>query len=131
LIANPFPHDDVLVALSGPPGGVVSIVVANVKSASPELEQTLRASLGGWLGEPTAVGPADHAHIAGEDRSGLVFYTGAGFGRVGWFGCLVTRPGGTVAVAIGVSARSANPITAADISSNPAIAKALSTLDIS
>jgi hypothetical protein len=130
LIANPFPHEDVLLALSGPPGGVVSIVVANVKKASADLQDSLRASLSGWLGEPTAVGPADHAQIAGEDRTGLVFYTGAGFGRVGWFGCLVSKPGGTVAVAIGVSARSANPVTAAGIASNLAIAKALSTLDI-
>jgi len=130
LIPNLFPADGILVGMSGPPGGIVSIIVANVSDPSAELRETIRASLGSWLGEPTEIGPVDQAQIAGEVRSGLVFYTGAGFGRAGRFGTLVSRSGGTVLVAIGVSARSAAPVVASAIVSNPSIATALASLEI-
>jgi len=131
LIARPFPGGDVLVALSGPPGGVISLIVSNVKDASGELRDVIRESLASWLGGTFEFGPEERAQIAGADRPGLMFYTGAGFQRVGRFGCLVERPGGTVVVSIGVSARSDRPMTVADILENRAIATVLATLEVS
>jgi hypothetical protein len=116
----------VLVRLSGPPGGVVTVVVASVRAPGGDLA----AMLGTGLNTTIQVVAPDRASIAGDTREGLTFHSGAGMGRIGWFGCVMTRPGGSVVVAIGVSARSSNPITAADIASNPAIAAALATLEI-
>jgi hypothetical protein len=130
LIPTLFPAGEIIINLSGPPGGVVAVAVASVKDASAALRDMIPASLQGWWSAAIEIGAEDRARISGEDRTGLMFYTGAGFGRVGWFGCVVSRPAGAVLVAIGVSARSGKPITVADIVANPSIASALATLDI-
>jgi hypothetical protein len=133
MFARPFPFDDLLLLLNGPPGIPLVLGVWDCRkeiAAGHDLEAVIRAKLvPSW--EPSVeIGGETHVVVAGERRPALTFITGDGPERTGWFGVTVERPGGVVLVGAGVGAGNAASVSADEILTNRAIGAAVRTLEI-
>jgi hypothetical protein len=131
LVGRAFVMPGQYLALSGPPGGAIIVQVWDA-AAFAQVEDAVRARV--TSRELEIIG-RDHAPVAGRNdgsdvRDGLVFTTGQGFGRIGWFAVLVERAEGNVLVVAGVSARGDAPVSGPSVTRHPSIARVLSTLSI-
>jgi hypothetical protein len=129
MYSRPFPMKDVLVALNGPPGGPLVVMIWDCTGLPIEdLESIVRAKLVDLAARPLEIIGPDRGYVLGHEQSGLRFRTGAGRMRIVWFAFIVERPGGTVMVGLGTSGQSDPPADATAILSNTAIKAAVGTL---
>jgi hypothetical protein len=131
--ARPFPWDDLLVVLNGPPGAPLAVCIWDCGSDSaalPEIEQLARTKfVPSWDNsfEPTG---RTRVLVSGEERSAVTFITGDGPERIGWVAATLERPGGVVLVAAGVAAGKQATVTVDEILANRAVGTAMRTLAI-
>jgi hypothetical protein len=129
MYARPFPMKDVLLALNGPPGGPLVVMIWDCSTLETgDLEVVARAKLDDASAMPLEFGGPDRGVVLGQEQVGLTFRTGTGPTRIAWFAFLARRSGGTVLVGLGSSGRSDRPVSAAAILANSSIAAAVRTL---
>jgi hypothetical protein len=123
LVGRTFGMPHQYLALSGPPGGAIIVQVWDV-SGIADVEAAVRAHV---AARGLEIVKRDRGAVLGE-RAGVVFTTGQGMFRVGWFGVIVERGEGNLLVVAGVSARGDAAVGAASVLAHPSIARALATL---
>jgi hypothetical protein len=131
MYARPFPMENVLVALNGPPGGPLVVMVWDCTAlGAVDVETAVRARLVDAAARPLEIIGADHGRVFDVEQSGLVFRTGSGRMRIVWFAFLAQRAGGTVMVGLGTSGYQDPPGDAAMILANAALSAAVRTLSV-
>lgn len=123
-----FPAKHTILALSGPPGGPLVVVVWDCSNLGPDVEGAVRARLVPPWTSALEVKHRDGAVLLGEHRDGVTFFTGAGRARIAWFATLVSVRDAQFLVGCGVPGASPDDVPAAEVLSNPAIKKAVESL---
>lgn len=126
-----FPARDAILALNGPPGGPLVLVVWDCTGLAPDVEAAIRARLVPPWTNALEIRHRDAGTILGERREGMTFFTGTGRARIGWFAVLVAVHDAQLLVACGVPGSAPEDIPAADVLSNPSIRRAVESLRIS
>jgi len=131
LYARPFPMKNVFVALNGPPGGPLVVMVWDCTSlGAVGLEAAVRATFVDAAAQPLDIVGPDHGRVLDANQAGLVFRTGSGRMRIVWFGFIAQIAGATVLVGLGTSGFHDPPASAEMILANSALAAAVRTLSI-
>lgn len=126
-----FPAKDALLALNGPPGGPLVLVIWNCTGLAQDIEAAIRARLVPPWTSALELRHRDAATMLGERREGMTFFTGSGRARIAWFAVLVRVRDAQLLVACGVPGSAPEDVPAADVLSNPSIRRAVDTLHIS
>jgi hypothetical protein len=133
MFARPFPGDDLLLLLNGPPGAPIIVAVWDSRKEVAEaldLETIVRTKLAPPWFSSLMIGTEEEAQVSGERLPALTFITGDGPERTAWFGVLLRRPGGEVLVGAGVAAGKAQAVSVDRIMANAAVGTAVRSLQI-
>jgi hypothetical protein len=86
LIARPFPMKDLFMAMNGPPGGPLSVVVWNCADLpSEDVSVAIQTRFVPALAKDLELGKPERLYLMGADRTAMTFRTGEG-SRTSWFG---------------------------------------------
>lgn len=130
MYVRPFPMADTLVALNGPPGGPLVVMIWDCTGLPQNVEAVIRARMVGPTAKPLEIVGTDRGFLLGKEREGMTFRTGVGFARIVWFAVIVECAGGNVLVGVGIPGHSEPASTASTILSHSSIRAALDTLTI-
>ena len=125
MAARLFPGEKLYMRMSGPPGGPLGAFFWDVDDDARPVEQLIAETLTAWHLEPRLM-RQDLGFVVGEDREGVTFKAGEGFGGSGWFAFRIAH----VLVAFMVTSRDDQPITAAQVLAALGIARLIATLEI-
>ena len=125
-----FPAKDTLLALSGPPGGPLVLVIWDCTSVGSDIEQAIRSRLVPPWTNALEIGKHDRGWMLGAQRDGMTFASGVGLARIAWFGVLVEIRERRILVAAGVPGSAPDEVDAAEVLSNASIQKAIASLEI-
>lgn len=131
LSARLFPTKDAILALSGPPGGPLVLVVWDCTGLAADVESAIRARLVPPWTNALELRHRDEGILLGAQREGMTFFTGTGRARIAWFAALISVREAQLLVACGVPGSASDDVPAAEVLSNPAISKAVESLRIS
>lgn len=131
MSARLFPAKDTILALSGPPGGPLVLVIWDCTALATDVEAAIRARLVPPWTNALEVRHRDEGTILGAKREGMTFFTGSGLARIAWFAVLAQVREAQLLVAVGVPGSAPDDIPAAEVLSNPAIKKVVQSLQVS
>lgn len=126
-----FPAKDAILALNGPPGGPLLLVLWDCTGLDANVETAIRARVVPPWTNALELRHRDAATILGERREGMTFFSGAGRARIAWFATLVAAREAQILLACGVPGSAPEDVPAADVLSNPSIRAAVESLRIS
>jgi hypothetical protein len=126
-----FPAKDAVLALNGPPGGPLVLVIWNCTGLLQDIEVAIRSRLVPPWTNTLELRHRDAAMVLGEHREGMTFFTGSGRARIAWFAVLIRVQDAQLLLACGVPGSAVEDVLAAEILSNPSISTAVETLHIS
>jgi hypothetical protein len=131
MSARMFPAKNAILALNGPPGGPLVLVVWDCTDLPHDVESAIRARLVPPWTNSLELKHRDEGTLLGEQREGMTFFTGSGRARIAWFAVLVEVRDARLLLACGVSGSGPDDVPAAEVLSNPSIKRALESLHIS
>jgi hypothetical protein len=130
MTARLFPFKNIYLALNGPPGAPISLVVWDCTFVAGGAEAAVSALFVTPWARGLMLISQDAAYALGELQQGVTFSTGEDRARVASFGFRVATHTGSVLITCGVSGASSTPFSARDVMMNRMISTVVSTLQI-